>query len=155
MISPEVLRRNPFFGKLTDNQLSELAMIAEKVEFAAGEVVFNEGDPANALFFLLDGCIDLYFTIAGIKPEALEKGLPVGEINPGEPFGISALIEPYIFTSTACAARSSQAIRFGGMPLRELMKTDRRLAYYLYQSAAKAALERLHATRVQLAAAWA
>ncbi len=104
MISPETLRQHPFFGTLNENQLSELAMIAEKKDLAAGELIFKEGDPAVSLFFLVEGAVDLYYTLASARANAPEKGLAVGEINPWEPFGISALIEPHIFTSTAIAS---------------------------------------------------
>jgi len=75
-------------------------------------------------------------------------------IYPGEPFGISSLIEPHIFTSTAFASQPSRVITIEADRLRELFQKDKRLAYILTHSAAKAAIERLHATRIQLAAAW-
>ncbi len=62
MISPEILRRYPFFSFLTDAQRKALAMIAEEAACEAGAVIFEEGDPASDLYLLLDGSIDLYFT---------------------------------------------------------------------------------------------
>jgi CRP-like cAMP-binding protein len=155
MVSPELLRLYPFFGHLDDAQLRELAMIAEEVPFKSGEIVFREGDPAEYLYFLLEGCIDLYFTLAGAEHAAPEKGIPVGEINPGEPFGISALIEPHLLTATALTAGPGRMLTIDGAALRALMQKDRRMAYQLTHQAARAAIGRLHATRVQLAAAWA
>ena len=76
-------------------------------------------------------------------------------IYPGEPFGISSLIEPHIFTSTAFASQPSRVITIEADRLRELFQKDKRLAYILTNSAAKAAIERLHATLIQLTAAWA
>jgi CRP/FNR family cyclic AMP-dependent transcriptional regulator len=155
MVSPELLRLYPFFGLLDDAQLREIAMIAEETPFKNGEVVFREGDPAETLYFLLEGCIDLYFTLAGSEQAALEKGIPVGEINPGEPFGISALIEPHLLTATALTTGPGRMLKIDGAALRALIQKDRRMAYQLTHQAAKAAIDRLHATRIQLAAAWA
>lgn len=155
MVSPELLRSYPFFGLLDDSQLREVAMIAEEVPFKSGEVVFREGDPAENLYFLLEGCIDLYFTLAGAERATPEKGIPVGEINPGEPFGISALIEPHLMTATALTTGPGRMLVIDGKALRALIQKDRRMAYQLTHQAAKAAMARLHASRVQLAAAWA
>lgn len=155
MISPEKLRQYPFFGSLDDDQLREIAMLAEEEIYETGEVIFHEGEVATALFFLLDGYVDLYYTIGEGKHTSLEKGIPVGEINPGEPFGISALIEPYLLTATARTSRLSRVLRLDADQLRRLFAKDRRMAYQLTHQAAKSAIERLHATRIQLAAAWA
>jgi CRP-like cAMP-binding protein len=154
MISPEILRRYPFFGPLNDAQLKAIAMIAEEVTFEKGETLFNERKTAEALFLLMEGSIDLYYTIEEEHPE-LRKEFPVGEINPGEPFGISALIEPYVLTSTARASAPTHVIMISASSLRALCEVDKDLAFVFMRQVAKAALERLNATRVQLAAAWA
>ena len=155
MISPELLRKYPFFGSLEDSHLRELAMLAEEVTYGSGEVIFQEGGQADALYFLLEGYVDLFFTLADKTAASQGKGIPVGVINPGEPFSISALIVPHVLTATACTAIPSRVLKFDSKRLQALFKQDRRLAYALTHQAARAAIERLHASRVQLAAAWA
>jgi CRP/FNR family transcriptional regulator len=155
MISPELLRYYPYFSRLDEAQLIKVAIISDEESFENGAVIFQEGDIANALYFLLDGQVDLFYTLSGMKNSPLEKGIPVGEINPGEPFGISALIEPYMLTATSSVYGSARVIKIDASELRAMFKEDRRLAYFFIHQAAKAAIERLHATRIQLAAAWA
>lgn len=155
MISTELLRQYPFFGLLEATQLREIAMISDEILFAEGEKIFDKGSAANALYFLLEGAVSLYYTRENSYSEELSKGIPVGEINPGEPFSISALIRPHILTSTAWSSRPSRAIKVDAVALRELFKEDPQLAYTLTLKVAQSAIERLHATRVQLAAAWA
>lgn len=155
MISPELLRQYRFFGMLTESQLREIAMLTEEETFESGEVIFRAGEPADALYFLLEGSVDLEYAAAGMESASLETGLPVGEINPGEPFGISALIEPYRLTASARTTRRCRALKLDARKLRALFEQDRRVAYLFTVQAAKAAIERLHDTRVQLAAAWA
>jgi CRP-like cAMP-binding protein len=155
MISPELLRHYPFFRFLNESQLREIAMIAEEESIDSGLVLFHEGQTAAALYFLEEGHIDLYYAAGKINPSDSQKGIPVGEINPGEPFSISAVIEPYILTSTAFVSKPSRLIKIEAKPLRALFNKDLRLAYLLTYQAAKAAKERLFATRIQLAAAWA
>lgn len=154
MISPELLRRFPFFGKLTDAQLRSLAMITEDVMVAAGETLFDEGTPAENLYMLIEGTIDLSFKSEEEYHPKARKVFPVGEINPEEVFGISALIEPYQYTATAVASLNSRVLQIDANALHNLMEGDMPLGCILMAQIAKVTLERLANTRVQLAAAW-
>ena len=153
MISPELLRRYPFFGLLYDDQLKKIAMISEDESHDQGYTIFHEGKPAEALFLLISGSVDLYYLVEEEYHPELNKEFFVGEINPGEPFGISTLIEPHILTSTARAAEPVRLIRIDGAALHQLCDGDPRLSCVLTQQAARVAIERLAFTRVQLAAA--
>src|SRR3990172_2163243 len=155
MISTELLRQHPFFGVLKAKKLREIAMISEEVHFAEGEMIFEKDSPANSFYFLLDGAVSLYYDGEKGISQAQDRGIHVGEINPGEPFGISALIEPHMLTSTAWSTKPSRTLRVDALAMRNLFKKDPQMAYALTLKAAQAAIERLHATRVQLAAAWA
>ncbi|MBI5828854.1 MAG: cyclic nucleotide-binding domain-containing protein [Chloroflexi bacterium] len=152
MISPEILRRYPFFSFLTDAQRKALAMIAEEAACEGGAVIFEEGDPASDLYLLLDGSVDLYFTPRVTSGHPAPGEILVGEINPGEPFGISALIEPHIFSAAARTAKPGRILKVNGPALCALCEVDCALGYALMRQLAKAALERLHFTRIQLAA---
>jgi len=51
MISPELLRRYPFFSQLTDRNLKAIAMISEEYEVKAGSILFEEKQPAESFYF--------------------------------------------------------------------------------------------------------
>lgn len=155
MISPEILYRYPFFGGLDDAHIKAIASIAQEEFLASGVTIFHEGQRAESLYFLVHGCVVLYYTGGGTILEKIPEGIPVGDINPGEPFSISALIEPYVLTSTARATKPCRVIKIGAEALKTIFKKDPQLAYILTLKAAKAAVERLYTTRMQLAAAWA
>jgi CRP/FNR family transcriptional regulator, cyclic AMP receptor protein len=153
MVSPELLRRYPFFGALTDKQLSALAMLTEEVKFAKGADIVEEGQPSGGLLLLTEGSIDLYSISQDKHEPKLRKEFLVGEVNPGEPLGVSALVEPFVVIATARAAEDSKALRVDASGVRALCAVDAELAAALYQQVAKAALGRLAATQAQLAAA--
>lgn len=155
MISPELLRRYPFFGHLNQSQLEALAMIAEEVKLTDDQVVLEEGKPAQALYFLLAGGIDLYYTVKEDARKQECKEILVCQINVGEPFGISTLIEPNVLTSSVRSNGVSRVLQFDGKALKAAMKADPVLELILTREMAKAAIQRLDATRVLLAAAWA
>ena len=155
MISPERLRHHRFFSQFKEAQLISLSMITEQVVLESEETLFEEGQPAQALYFLLSGCVDLYYTIAdSARPQDRKEAL-VCQVNPGEMFGISALIEPYTLTATARSAGQSEVLRLDLDQLHALFEKDPQLEILMMHKVAKAAIERLHHTRVLLAAAYA
>jgi CRP-like cAMP-binding protein len=155
MISPELLRRYPFFGTLEDAHLKEFAMISDLIFIEAGKILFKDGERGDHFYFLISGGVDLYYAAGKMNAPEYQKGIPVGEISPGEPVGISALIERYQFSTTALTSTPSQVIQTDAVALRKLMEQDPELKYRLTEQAARVAIERLLATRTQLAAAWA
>jgi CRP-like cAMP-binding protein len=155
MISPELLRRYPFFSELSDANLKALAMVSELEEVQAGTPLFTEGQPAEYVYFLLEGSIDLTYAVGeGLNPKT-HKIFQVGEINPEEVFGISALVEPFTINANGTAAVDCRYITIDAKALRAMMEMDSRLGYVFMTRIAKVAMEQLVAVRVQLAAAWA
>jgi len=153
MISPELLRRFPFFGFLDDTQLKAVAMLAEEVEFDRDAVIFETDQPAVALYVMVEGSIDLNYKVVDRDDPRIAKEFFISELNPGDIFGLSALLEPYRHTMTAKALAPSKVIRIEATGLRALSELDVKLQAGLMKAAAKAAMDRLHDTRIQLAAA--
>jgi CRP/FNR family transcriptional regulator, cyclic AMP receptor protein len=149
MVSPELLRRHPFFGGLKDDELAAIAMIAEECAFPDGERIFREGERAERLYILTAGNVDLVYEIH--RPGGVDTSY-VGSINTGEPFGISAFVEPYVFTATGQAQGEVKAIAIDAAALRALSEVDCHLGYSVMRQVAIALAERLNFARVQLAA---
>jgi CRP-like cAMP-binding protein len=155
MVSIQVLRRYPFFSLLTSEQLKSFAAIADEIHIRDGEIIFEEGEPAHALYFLLEGCVELFYTIQDAYLSEDRVQVTVGRIDSGEPFGISTLIEPYTLTSTARGCGPARVLKIEADKLHTLLREDRALEILMLRKMSHAALERLHATRTQLAVAWA
>jgi CRP-like cAMP-binding protein len=155
MISPELLKRYPFFSSFTEDQLKEFAMIAEEESAEAGQELFQECGPAVDLYLLLVGEVDLFYKSEEQYHPKTTKEFLVGEINPGEIFSISTVIEPYVLNATGRVTKPSRYVRFDGKALRALMGKDALLGYLVMLQVTKAVMERLAYTRVQLAACWA
>jgi CRP-like cAMP-binding protein len=149
MISPELLRRYPFFCCLDEQQQKAVAMIAEEVTYETGTILFGEAQPVNSLYLLIEGSIDLYYA----ELDRPQRQPSVAEVNPGEAFGISGLIEPHQATATARAASACRVLKIDARALRALCEVDCKMGYALMRQAAQIALERLHFALVQLAAA--
>lgn len=152
MISPELLRRFPFFNFMDDTQLKAVAMISEEITSVKDELIVEDGKAANHFYFLIEGSVAYYFHVTTEHDPYYNKDYYISSINPGEIFGISALIEPHIYTATMRADKPSRYIKIDALSLRALCEVDQRLSCGLNRSVAKAAMERLQDTRVQLVA---
>jgi CRP-like cAMP-binding protein len=150
MVSPELLRRYPFFASLTDEQLKAIAQIAEEKSYPKDALLLKENTQADRLFLLLEGDIDLIYSGGG---EGAIVNALVGSIAPGEALGVSSLIQPYKYVSTARATMPIKVVEIDGAALRDLMQADTKLGFALMSNIAVAVLERLKYTQVELAAA--
>jgi CRP-like cAMP-binding protein len=153
MISHETLRRFSFFSFMNDAQLKAVAMIAEEKEYKIGEIILDANMPATSLYFLMEGSGAYYYIVTTEHDPYYKREYYISDFNPGEIFGISALIEPYTYTAAVRADKLCKVIKFEASALRALCEVDANLSSKLMHALAKAALERLEHTRVQLVAA--
>lgn len=147
MISPETLRRFSCFSPVEEGSLRAVAMIANEECIPAGTRIFGEGDPADTLSIILDGEVDIQYTLASGELRSVDLLLA------GEIVGWSALVEPYKMTGIATACRDTRLIKVEARRLRELCEQDPLLGYRLMSQVAKLLADRLEAARVQLAVA--
>jgi CRP/FNR family cyclic AMP-dependent transcriptional regulator len=150
MVSPELLRRYPFFASLDEKQLETIAEITHEKSYPKGASLVKENTNATCLSLLIEGDIDLIFSGGG---EGAISNALVGSIAPGEVYGVSALIEPYRYTATAKATMPVKVLEVDGLILRAMLEKDCRMGYIMMRNVAIAVLERLRYTQVELAAA--
>lgn len=153
MVSPELLRRYTIFGFMNEAELRGIAMIAEEVQPPPGTTLFDAETPASALYLLIEGSVELWYVAHDHHEQGLHREFFVSDVNPGEILGISALIEPFCYVSSARLTGPARLIRLEAAGLRALCEMDCRLGYRLMHQIAKAAIQRLSDTRVQLVAA--
>ena len=82
-----ILRRVPVFAACTEDQLHLIADRTRLVEYKKGELVYREGDPADAFYIISSGRVRVFTR----TPQGDEKTLTV--LHNGDSFGeISLLI---------------------------------------------------------------
>jgi CRP/FNR family cyclic AMP-dependent transcriptional regulator len=150
VVSTELLRRYSFFALLNDEQLQAIAMIAQDKSYPQGALLVKENTNAVCLALLLEGDVDLIYSGGG---EGAITNALVGTIAPGEPYGVSSLIEPYRYTATARATMPVRVIEIDGVALRDLVEKDYKIGYIMMRNVAIAVLERLRYTQMELAVA--
>ncbi len=78
----DILRNIPLFAKLEPAKLKLLAFTSERLAFAPGQPLFNQGDAGDAAYVIIDGEADvLVDTSAGkTRVATLGRNAIVGEI---------------------------------------------------------------------------
>ena len=104
MISAEILRRYPYFTAADDEELRALAVIFEEVAVPAGTVMYREDDKADKLYILVEGEVDIQYTLGSGELRTADT------IVPGELLMWSALVEPYKSTAVVTARQNSRLI---------------------------------------------
>jgi CRP/FNR family cyclic AMP-dependent transcriptional regulator len=150
MVSPEFLRRYPFFASLDEKQLEVIANITQEKTYPKGALLVKENSDATILALLVEGDIDLIFSGGG---EGAISNALVGSIAAGEVYGVSSLIEPYCYTATVKATMPVRVLEIDGLALRAMVEKDPKMGYVVMRNVAIAVLERLKYTQVELAAA--
>ena len=138
---------------MDDRELKAVSTIAQELRLNSGDVLVSADTPADALYFLIEGHLPYYMLVTTEHLPDYRQEYFIGYINPEEIFGISALIEPYQFTATIRAEKPCRIIKIDASALRALCEVDAHLSVGLMKAVAKAAMERLQMTRVQLVAA--
>jgi len=147
MISPEVLRRYPYFAGIDEASLRQLAMIAEeKQHIPAGARLFSEGEPVKHLDIIVSGEVNIQYLLGNGEMRTVDT------LVSGDLLGFSAFIEPYRYTSFGTTTQETTLALIDALKLRDLCNRDPQLGYRLTLEVAKLLAHRLEVARVQLAA---
>lgn len=145
MISPELLRRYPYFAPIHEWTLKRIAMVSQERAYAAGEHIFDEGEPANNIYLIVHGEVELQYLLPTGQSRTIDM-IPAGEL-----LGWSALVDPHRRVSRAIADRETEIVVIEAEMLRQLCDEDAVLGYRLMEQVCKVLSARLDATRMQLA----
>ena len=133
------------FRGLAPQYLELLAEVAMLKEFNADELLFREGDPANRFYLILDGEV-------AIETRDGCEGITLETIGADDVLGWSWLFPPYYWRFDARATKPVQAVFFYGTWLRESCERDHDFGYEMLTRFVPVIIQRLQATRRQLAA---
>ncbi|MFB9905391.1 Crp/Fnr family transcriptional regulator [Allokutzneria oryzae] len=125
-------------------QVALLATTASEVDFAPGDRLFEEGQPARGCWLVLDGCVALDVTFPG-RGEVLVQTLGAGDV-----LGWSWLVPPYRWYFGATATAPTSAIALDTDRLRALAENDPAFGYPLALRLFGGLLDRLQTTRARL-----
>jgi signal transduction histidine kinase len=140
-VSVTALRQCALFDGLSDDDLALAARLGEQRKYPAGATLFSEEQEARHLWVLSEGTVALEKKIQ-LGPSSTPRPATLEVLNAGEAFGWSALVEPYVYTTTAVSLTPCSTIMIDGPSLRLLLEAHPRMGYFIMEE-----LTRVVATR--------
>ncbi|MCP5276908.1 MAG: Crp/Fnr family transcriptional regulator [Thiobacillus sp.] len=119
------LRRCYLFSGMEDDQFNEVLEHASTVELPQGHILFNQGDAANAFYWVADGVIRLYRA----SPQGDEKVIELA--GPNRLFAEAVLFMGGQFPVNAAAQVPSRLVAFDGRTFKEWLTKDARRCFLL------------------------
>ena len=157
-----------FFSNVTPENLEAIAQKGEIREFEPGDVIFNIEEPAEHLYGLYEGEVDLslVFTDKVLKTdieyeEAIqasfvdeEKSIVVDTVHEGQVFGWASLVGSGRRTVTARCTESSRVIAIPAADLKKMFDADHSLGFAIMEKLSNIISSRLKNRTDKLIETW-
>ena len=118
----EILGRLPYFHDLGSDEINRLAKGAERITLKKKEILFHEGDPADALYTVVSGSIKLSIGHARNQEKVIDL------VNRGQTFGEIPMFLQTPCPSTAQALEDTYLLSINRKTLMEALNHDCLLA---------------------------
>lgn len=128
------------FEGLTAKQRDFLRPLFDPCDCYAGTILFEQGDPAEYLYAVVNGEV-----VVSFKPDDAPT-LIVARVHPGSIVGWSAVLGSRCYTSRAECAQYTQLLRVRGTDLRRLCIQYPETGVQILDRLAAVIAERLHST---------
>ena len=117
-VEPHELRQLALFGAMADSALQHLTASLEVIEPEPGEVLFREGDPADDMFVVLAGEIEV------LKRSRQGSESRVAMLGPGDWFGEMSIVDVQPRSATVRSVAPSRLLRIASSDLDGLYRYD-------------------------------
>lgn len=144
MIGLEALRKSDLLEGLSDDELAAIAKMAREEIHEVGTIIFRENEVARNLYIVREGRVAILIDIGRGKQTVIDT------VCRNSSFGWSAMVPPYILTSTAKTMERTRVIVLTGQDLRELCRMSCSTCYTIMEKLATIISTRLKDTRLQL-----
>ena len=138
MVSPEVIRRYPYFSGMSMERINLLANIAEEIECEQDQYFHHEGEAIDKVYIIVKGEVSLVTSL----PQQ-DKEVVINTLGAGDVFGWTSLLPPYTAGSGAKSVTNCKLVEFSASELRSKFEEDFQLGYLMMTKIAQIIRERL------------
>ena len=129
------IKQKDIFGSLSKDFVKEIMDIAETSSFQAGELLFQEGNPADWFYILLQGRVKLSLGQTGQVVYVVS--------NAGEAFGWSSLVGRPSYSASAECVTATKLLKFDKEKFQNIVEKDTANGLTLFKSLAAILGDRL------------
>lgn len=138
MVSPELIRRYPYFSGISMESIKLLANIAEEIESEQDQYFHHEGEEIDKVYILVEGEVSLITTL----PQQ-DKEVVINTLGTDDVFGWTSLLPPYTAGASAKSITGCKLIEFDARELRTKFEEDYQFGYLMMIKIAQIIRERL------------
>lgn len=138
MVSPEVIRRYPYFSGMSMERINLLANIAEEIEYEQDQYFHHEGEAIDKIYIIVKGEVSLVTSL----PQQ-DKEVVINTLGAGDVFGWTSLLPPYTAGSGAKSVTNCKLVEFSASELRSKFEEDFQFGYLMMTKIAQIIRERL------------
>lgn len=135
---------SPLLTKLSNTELEFFESVSRQVRLEGGEILFEEGAPADDFYVISEGRVGLEITSPGKAPMIIQT------LGTGDLVGLSWFFPPYRWIWRARVMTDTSLVAFDAVEVRRKCQENRDLALEVTGVVASELAARLHRTRVQL-----
>ena len=130
---------------LSKEQRGQVRSLGRIEQYDTGATIFTEGEEAKKIYLVEEGRVAVEsLVVRGMR-------LPISILNPGQAFGWSALVSPYLYTATITTLSKTQVIAIEQESLSALMRSDLSLGFTIMDNVASIVASRLRNLELALA----
>lgn len=130
----ELLKKFKIFDGMTEGELQEIAEACQVKKFQKGACVFKAQEPAESLFLVNKGKIELRFRVSYHN---VSTEISLDKVSESEAFGWSALTHPFRYTLSAFVAEDSELVEIKESDIKRICQNNKHLGYILMNNIAK------------------
>jgi CRP-like cAMP-binding protein len=132
MVKLELIEKLDIFKTFTTDELEKIPNLCSSENYQIGESIFLEGDPAEHMWIVMDGNVELRFEMPDARQTTHENTLSShNRDNPkSQIFGWSCFTPPYKMKLSAyCTSRRCQVVKINAGELNHLMEKDTSIGF--------------------------
>ncbi len=142
MASIDLLKKVALFEGFTEQELTLLGQAAREKEVAQGESVFDEGAPAQSLFIIKEGTVEI------VKHG--ESDQQIAAMGRGSHFGEMAFLDHSTRAAAAVAREPARVLELQYADLERIIGNNKDMGFKFYRTLAMSLAKRIRKTTVDL-----
>jgi uncharacterized membrane protein len=127
----DLLKEVPLFQLLDDSERAELAAQLDVVDFAPGQIIFNYGDPGDAIYVISSGEVEVFF-----KNDTGER-IVLEVSSRGDFFGELSMLDNGTRSASVMAIQQTQTLRLDRDDLEKFLELRPKAAMDLLAAMAR------------------
>ncbi len=140
----DVLKKYPFAGEFSDEQLKAIAKLAKEETYEAGDFLIKQGRTIEKLFLIEHGLVGIYLELGPISHRLLQSA------SDFEVVGWTSMLPPYHARATAKAIETTKVLALNSKGMIALCNKNPEIGNIVYRRLATLIALRLDSAFIQL-----